>query len=274
MNITNRQRPAATLITCLRNEGPFLIEWVAYHKAIGFDRFIVGANDCTDGSHEMLVRLEQMGEIIYFPFSRDPDGDGPQYQLADILHKASVIEDGDWIAWLDLDEFLVVQRKDYTIQTLLRALGRADGIRINWRIFGVPNDTPWPGRQIHPDLCRCAPQGFKLEKGRLDHTTFKAFYRHYDGMRFYHHGPFFDEKNISPAPDWRAGNGKPLRRLAWPRKRLKFSANKEMVRSSVPQYGLAQINHYVIRHPMFAQMRRDRGRGSARVPTNKESVTY
>lgn len=273
MNITNRQRPAATLITCLRNEGPFLIEWLAYHKAIGFDRFIVGANDCTDGSHEMLVRLQQMGEILYFPFSRDPDGDGPQYQLADILHKASVIEDGDWIAWLDLDEFLVVQRKDYTIQTLLRALGRADGIRINWRIFGVPNDTPWPGRQIHPDLCRCAPQDFHLH-GRSCHTTFKSLYKFRHSMRLHHHGPHFSQTNLIPHPDWRGGNGKALREKHFPWKRIKLQANKDSAITDFPSYGLAQVNHYMIRHPKLAKTKRERGRGSAYLPASKENPSY
>ena len=67
---------SATLITCLRDEGPFLIEWLAYHRAIGFDRFIIGANDCTDGSHDMLTRLAEMGEVIYLPFPATPQAKG------------------------------------------------------------------------------------------------------------------------------------------------------------------------------------------------------
>ncbi|WP_322892087.1 MULTISPECIES: glycosyltransferase family 2 protein [unclassified Yoonia] len=155
-------RPTATMITCLRNEGPFLIEWLAYHRAIGFDRFIIGANDCTDGSHEMLLRLTDMGEVTYLPFSRDPAGKGAQYQFADLLAAAGHVKAGEWVAWLDLDEFLLVHRGDSTVQALIRDLGKADGIRINWRFFGVPPGVAWPGRQLHADLCQCAPEGFTL----------------------------------------------------------------------------------------------------------------
>lgn len=182
-------RTSATLITCLRDEGPFLIEWLAYHRAIGFDRFIIGANDCTDGSHDMLLRLAELGEVIYLPFSRDPAVKGPQYQFAYLLAQTGHIKDGEWLAWLDLDEFLLVHRGDGSVQALIRDLRKADGISINWRYFGVSPGVKWPGRQIHPDLCRCAPADFTLD-GRLDHRTFKSLYRHRDGLGFFRTGRF------------------------------------------------------------------------------------
>jgi hypothetical protein len=264
---------SATLITCLRNEGPFLIEWLAYHRAIGFDRFIIGANDCTDGSHEMLTRLAAMGEVIYLPFSRDPAGKGPQYQFADLLAATGQIKDGDWLAWLDLDEFLLIHRGDGSVQRLIRDLGKADGIRINWRYFGVPPGVAWPGRQIHPALCRCAPADFAREAG-LDHRTFKSLYRHRDGLAFFAHGPIYTAASLERRPDWRDGKGKTQRRRAWPRKRLKIPAGVELVTTSLIQHDWAQINHYATRHPAFAQMRRQRGRGSAFVPTDPTDPFY
>ena len=266
-------RPSATLITCLRNEGPFLIEWLSYHRAIGFDRFIIGANDCTDGSHEMLTRLAELGEVIYIPFSRDADGKGPQYQFADLLAKAGHVVDGDWVAWLDLDEFLLVHRGDHSVQALIGDLGKADGIRINWRFFGVPPGVAWPGRQLHADLCRCAPEQFRLG-GRADHTTFKSLYIHRNGMKFYFHGPIFSETHINPPPDWRGGNGKTLRRRAWPRKRTKFVAGEEVALSGLPHFTWGQVNHFATRHPAFADMRRKRGRGSASIPADPTSKSY
>lgn len=266
-------RTSATLITCLRDEGPFLIEWLAYHRAIGFDRFIIGANDCTDGSHDMLLRLAEMGEVIYLPFSRDPAGKGPQYQFADLLAATGHIKDGEWLAWLDMDEFLLVHRGDGTVQRLIRDLRKADGIRINWRYFGVPPGVKWPGRQIHPDLCRCAPADFKLD-GRLDHTTCKSLYRHRDGLAFFWHAPIYSAASLERQPDWRDGNGKAQRRRAWPRKRLKIQADLELVATSFVRHGWAQINHYATRHPAFAQMRRQRGLGSAYVPTDPTEPSY
>jgi hypothetical protein len=261
------------LITCLRDEGPFLIEWLAYHRAIGFDRFIIGANDCTDGSHEMLTRLAELGEVTYLPFSRDPAGKGPQYQFADLLLAAGLIADGEWVAWLDLDEFLLVHRGDGAVQHLIRDLGMADGIQINWRIFGVPPGTAWPGRQIHHDLCHCAPLKFMLAD-RGDHSTFKSLYIFRDGMRFYHHGPVLSTENLLTQPDWRSGDGKPARRRAWPRKKLKLVADQELAGAGYPAYGFAQVNHYATRHPTLLHLRRQRGRGASYLPDDPASVAY
>ncbi|MBR2655976.1 MAG: glycosyltransferase family 2 protein [Loktanella sp.] len=266
-------RPTATMITCLRNEGPFLIEWLAYHRAIGFDRFIIGANDCTDGSHEMLTRLDELGEVIYLPFETDPVGQGPQFVFADLLLKSRRIADGDWNMWIDLDEFLVVHRGDHTVQGLIADLTHVEGMRINWRFFGVEPNVAWPGRQLHPDLCRCAPEQFRLA-GRADHSTFKSLNKHRDGMHFYHHGPIMSESNVAAKPLWLGGDGKVLRRRAWPRKRIKFKAGESAAIAGHPVFSWAQINHYATRHPDFAEMRRRRGLGSRFVPDDPDSPSY
>ncbi len=65
-----------------------------------------------------------------------------------------------------------------------------------------------------------------------------------------------------------------MRRRAWPRKRIKFEAGREAVLSGLPQHGWAQVNHYAIRHPAFAQMRRTRGRGNIGVPADPTNAAY
>ncbi|MFD1808677.1 glycosyltransferase family 2 protein [Gemmobacter lanyuensis] len=47
-----------TVITTMKNEGPFLLEWVAHHKALGFDHLVICTNDCEDTTTEMVVRLQ------------------------------------------------------------------------------------------------------------------------------------------------------------------------------------------------------------------------
>ena len=34
------------LFSAVKNEGPFILEWIAYHKAVGFDAVLVVSNDC------------------------------------------------------------------------------------------------------------------------------------------------------------------------------------------------------------------------------------
>jgi len=51
------------IVTTMKNEGPFILEWLAYHRAIGFDDFLVYTNDCTDGTDTMLQMLERKGIV-------------------------------------------------------------------------------------------------------------------------------------------------------------------------------------------------------------------
>jgi hypothetical protein len=61
---SDRRRAIArtiTLVATMRNEGPFLLEWVAYHRLIGFNDVLICTNDCVDGSPELLDALQNHG---------------------------------------------------------------------------------------------------------------------------------------------------------------------------------------------------------------------
>ena len=57
----------ALIVTCMRNEAPFLLEWIAYHRAIGFTDFLIYSNDCEDGTDDLLDRLAERGVVIHDP---------------------------------------------------------------------------------------------------------------------------------------------------------------------------------------------------------------
>jgi len=40
------------LVGCMKNEAPYIAEWIAYHYAIGVDTFLIYANDCSGGTSE------------------------------------------------------------------------------------------------------------------------------------------------------------------------------------------------------------------------------
>jgi hypothetical protein len=45
------------IVTTMKNEGPFILEWLAYHRAIGVEDFLIYTNDCSDGTDTMLELL-------------------------------------------------------------------------------------------------------------------------------------------------------------------------------------------------------------------------
>ena len=51
----------------MKNEGPFILEWLAWHRAVGVTDVVVFSNDCTDGTDRLLDRLHAMGELVHLP---------------------------------------------------------------------------------------------------------------------------------------------------------------------------------------------------------------
>ena len=51
------------IVTTMKNEGPFILEWVAYHRSIGIRDFLVYTNDCDDGTDHLLDALVAKGFI-------------------------------------------------------------------------------------------------------------------------------------------------------------------------------------------------------------------
>ncbi len=48
----------------VKNEAPYLREWVAYHKAVGVDAFIIGDNDSTDGTRAFPTALLAAADAV------------------------------------------------------------------------------------------------------------------------------------------------------------------------------------------------------------------
>lgn len=163
------------LATCVRNEGPYLLEWIAYNKLIGFRKIIIYSNDNTDGSDQLLALLHDQGHIVWRP-RIVPAGTSPQASafeaLSDeLLRKprggllAGIPQAERYLAWLDCDEYLYFRcPQTRTISDLLQRYAYPAGISINWKHFGSSNEKEYePGLTI-TRFQRCAPKEFTLNK--------------------------------------------------------------------------------------------------------------
>jgi hypothetical protein len=52
-----------TLFSSQKNEGPFLLEWLAWHRVVGFKRSVLFSNDCKDGLDVLLNVLADRGIV-------------------------------------------------------------------------------------------------------------------------------------------------------------------------------------------------------------------
>lgn len=142
-----RQRRVA-IAAILKNEGPYLLEWIAFHRVIGIEQFFIADNVSDDGTTELLIALDKIGIVNRLPFPNLP-GQPPQLRAYAKLMKR-YRRKADWIALIDCDEFLTPTDGAVTIHELLASIEadpKVGTIRLNWAMFGssgsvMPTNEP------------------------------------------------------------------------------------------------------------------------------------
>lgn len=127
--------PPITLSICtiVKNEGPYLLEWLAHHRLIGVQHFVIFDNGSDDGTGALLSGLAQAGILDYVPW---PDIPGVAAQRpAYIAGLARLAERSRWVAFIDADEFLN-PLKGETVPDILKDYETAGGLMVPWRLFG------------------------------------------------------------------------------------------------------------------------------------------
>lgn len=250
-----------TLFSAMKNEAPFLLEWVAYHKAIGFDRIVIYSNDSDDGTTELLDALSDAGEVEHRLLTVPP-GVGPQINAARHANRTGVLRPGDWVLWIDADEFLNIRVGDGTLPALLERVGDHDGILLQWRVFGDNGNGLFPGRLISADFTGASARGFDPNQ------EIKMLFRVTDRVAgFADVG--INRPLLKPLPDNDAarflnGRGEALSSDYPPTRR--WLDGEDFPRSRMlgqRDFGwrMGQINHYVVRTPEHFALKKLRGRG-------------
>lgn len=147
--------PGTSLTLCgiARNEGPYLLEWIAWYKLLGIQRIVIYDNASQDVSVSILPALHRAGEILLYPW---PDRPGEQPQIP--AYRDAVARcPTDWIAFLDLDEFLVLHAHRNVIDLLDALPDECSAVAFNQRFFGSSGLASWDDRLVIERFVRTAP---------------------------------------------------------------------------------------------------------------------
>ena len=144
-------RPTRTVaaVVSAKNEGCFLLEWVAHYRAVGFEHLFIYTNDNTDGSDGLLDALDQTEFVTVL---RNDVGSlaSPQVKAYEhSIHLLRALRDFEWVAYFDLDEFLIPAASyGYSVVETIEAFkrrypqsgaARARGpsvVSYNWHSYG------------------------------------------------------------------------------------------------------------------------------------------
>lgn len=145
------------IVASLKNEAPYILEWIAHHRMVGVDNFVIYTNDCEDGTAEILDRLDRLGIVEHRPNNRWK-GDSPQMHALGIAPKEPLIRMADWIIHIDVDEFINVRCGNGTLQDFLARVPDATNIAMPWRLFGNNGVARISDRLVTESFIRCAPK--------------------------------------------------------------------------------------------------------------------
>jgi len=251
-NVSDQNPLKVMIVTTMRNEAPFILEWVAYHRAIGITDFVVYTNDCDDGTVELLDALADRGLItarIDNPFREQKKA--PDWQRAALWHlQNSDLMDGvDWLIPMDVDEYINIHVGQGRFADLVHAVPDAHMISMIWRLFGNSSVNEFEDRFVTEQfelaaLDNCARPalawGFK--------TAFQP--QKVGGLWSVHRPKKIEDQKDSL--NWYYGTGKKIEDAF-------FEKGWRADRKSAG-YDLVTLNHYSLRSSESYLIKKHRGR--------------
>lgn len=252
---TSSKHGRKVLVTTVKNEGPYILEWLAYHKSIGIDDIVVFSNDCTDGTNLMLNRLDQMGVLKHFDNPQGPRMD-PQRSAYSRANRMDFVKSADWVLILDADEFLNVHVGDRTVDALIEHCQAPDAISVNWRLMGSCDEAHMALDALVTERFTSGSTFDKPENGLV--WGFKTLFRPRTFEFFGVHRPKFKKTTeiVDGMASWTNADGKPMGDQ-YLRKGWRGSAN------NVTGEG-AQVNHYAIKSREDFLLKRLRGTANSK----------
>ncbi len=233
--------PVLAIAAIFKNEGPYILEWIAHHRSLGITRFFIANNNSDDGSTALLDGLERAGIIRHIPFP-GVEGKPPQMDAYDEIMRRHRTE-ADWFFFIDGDEFLRPMADGVALTDWLGRMPEGVGsIGLNWANFGSSHRIAPGVGLVHERFTLRAPDDTPV------HQTFKSIVR---------------------SRDWRGTVGHPHRFAIPANRRFVDTSGKQIQiqrtnpgRGSWVCWDVVRIDHFIIKSKAeYTHKKRARGTG-------------
>ncbi len=228
--------PKVLIATCMKDEGPFILEWIAWHQACGVTDFVVFTNDCTDGTNLILDRLAAMNIVTHLPNpAQAMNSQRLQPVALKYMHYLPQFAEADFVISIDVDEFINVKVGDGRLVDLFDTIGCFDVLSMSELNHGSNKTKTFePGwvKDQFPLHESSTPGKYKARRGVKSITRLST---RVESIR--NHRPDMSTEN--GAVRWLDGSGRDLKSLM-----DDPSENGIDVRGS---YNLVSLDHFALR---------------------------
>ena len=254
---SRKKKERFLIVTTMKNEAPFMLEWIAYNRAIGYDDFLIYTNDCSDGTDAIALRLQELGLAAHVDNNDRAIGRkgamlSPQRAALRQATGHERYKAADWIICSDADEFLNI-RTGHTLPDLVDACGPSDAISVCWKLYGNGGRRHYEDTPIIEQFFSCAPeQGYTNFRG----AGIKTLFRNNDA--FHRMGVHRPKVNPGRAPD----SDNPYAHVTWRDAGGVVADGNEISWRTWKGFTHthARLHHYAIRSCDSFLVKRDRGR--------------
>lgn len=121
-------KPSIAICAIAKDEDLYIDEWIRYHLKLGIDDIYIFQNNWTySGS-----MTEHFGVHFY-----SQDGEVQQLPAYNrfLGNKQMWIREHDWVAFIDIDEFICMRSK-VSLLEVLQMRRECPSLAVNWRMFG------------------------------------------------------------------------------------------------------------------------------------------
>lgn len=123
-----------SFVAIVKNEAPYIIEWIEFHKLVGVDKFYIYDNESSDNLKELLQPYIKSGIVVYHS--------SPGKRMQNVVYTDAIRRyqnESKYMGFIDIDEFVVPNEDNSLydiVDDILTKKEHAAGVAINWRIYG------------------------------------------------------------------------------------------------------------------------------------------
>lgn len=153
-------RPARFGVAAIvRNEAPYLLQWIAHYRVLGFEQITIYDNQSNDGTPRILAPLARAGVInaVYWKDREDRQRRAYNNALRRLRNHV------EWCLFADLDEFLVLD-PGLALNDILPTDPRISAVGIPWRMFGSAGQRNRGTGLVIERFTKAAPTFHRLVK--------------------------------------------------------------------------------------------------------------
>ncbi|MDR2709373.1 MAG: glycosyltransferase family 92 protein [Elusimicrobiota bacterium] len=138
----------------IKNEAPYICEWIEYHLLIGVEKFYIYNNESSDNIREVLKSYIDEGIVVFKDFA-GKNVHGWAYMDAIKRYRNKT----RWLALIDLDEFIVI-KNGAKIADFLRDYEDYDQLLMGWQVYGSNGHKTKPQGLVIENYTRHAKEDF------------------------------------------------------------------------------------------------------------------